>query len=282
MDRNSTPERISIHGGHSGEFCCHAEDTLEEVVCAYIEQGFAWFGVTEHMPPPENRFLYPDELSAGFDARMLYERFARYMTEARRLQRKYAPAIRMYVAVETEAYTGALDFADTLRRTFRPDYLLGSVHHVNDIPIDATPGQYAESARMSGGIDALYCDYFDVQHDMIQRLTPQVVGHFDLVRMFDPEYQQRIEKPEIRQRIVRNLNLVRACDLILDFNVRALAKGMNEPYVSAAILRKAIALGIAVVPGDDSHGVHTVGLHLDRGIAMLREAGANTPWRLPG
>ena len=284
MPTRSTPPmtRVSVHGGHSGEFCCHAEDTLEAVVRAYIDRGFAWFGITEHMPPPHDRFLYPDEISAGFDAASLYDRFARYITAARRLQRKYAPSARILVGFETEAYTGALSFADTLRRTFRPDYVLGSVHHVNDIPIDATEAAYRESAAVSGGIDALYRDYFDRQHEMIQALSPEVVCHFDLVRIFDPGYRRRLETPGIRRRIERNLALIKQRDLILDFNVRALAKGMAEPYVSPPILERARAMGIPVVPGDDAHGVRSVGLNLDRGMTLLREAGFDTRWRVPG
>ena len=43
-------ELVSLHGGHSGEFCSHARDTLEEMVLAYIDQGFDRVGITEHMP----------------------------------------------------------------------------------------------------------------------------------------------------------------------------------------------------------------------------------------
>jgi len=273
--------RVSVHGGHSGEFCCHAGDTLEGVVRAYIDRGFAWFGLTEHMPPPDNRFLYPDEIAAGFDAEKLYDRFARYMAAARHLQRKYADAARILVAFETEAYTGAPAFAAALRRTFHPDYIVGSVHHVNDIPIDATAARYLESAAISGGIDGLYSDYFDRQYEMLRFLKPEVVGHFDLIRIFDPAYRDRLERPEIRERIHRNLALIRDGNMILDYNVRALAKGMAEPYVSGPILREARRMGIAVVPGDDAHGVADVGVNIEAGMAALEAAGFDTAWQVP-
>jgi histidinol-phosphatase (PHP family) len=38
---------------------------------------------------------------------------------------------------------------------------------------------------------------------------------------------------------------------------------------------------IPVVPGDDSHGVATVGLHLDEGMRILKEFGFDTRWRKP-
>ena len=95
----------SIHGGHSGEFCNHAADSLEETVLAYIAQGFAWVGITEHMPPASDEFLYSEEIEAGLNAAVMYERFARYMTTARELQAKYARDIRIFVAFEGESYT---------------------------------------------------------------------------------------------------------------------------------------------------------------------------------
>jgi histidinol-phosphatase (PHP family) len=31
---------VSLHGGHSGQFCGHAKDTLDEIVRTYIEQRY--------------------------------------------------------------------------------------------------------------------------------------------------------------------------------------------------------------------------------------------------
>ena len=83
-------KRVSIHGGHSGEFCSHATDMLEDIIVAYAEKGFHWVGITEHIPPIEDRFLYPEETKAGFISSTLYHRFERYIVSCRQLQRKYA------------------------------------------------------------------------------------------------------------------------------------------------------------------------------------------------
>ena len=41
---------ISLHGGHSGEFCCHAQDGLADIIAQYIQMGFRQVGITEHIP----------------------------------------------------------------------------------------------------------------------------------------------------------------------------------------------------------------------------------------
>jgi histidinol-phosphatase (PHP family) len=275
------PARVSVHGGHSRAYCNHAQDDLEEILKQYIREGFEWVGFTEHMPPVNDRFRYPDEIEAGLTAQTMYGRFEQYMNECRRLQKKYASGITVYAAFETETYSGSLSLVQELREKFRPDYLLGSVHHVDDIPIDMDPAQYYRASEQAGGLDALYCRYFDLQYEMIEALSPAVVAHFDLIRIFDPDYRNRLEKPAIVERIRRNLGLIQDRNLILDFNVRSLLKGAVEPYVSRSILQQALEMSIPVVPGDDSHSVGTVGLNIDRGIAMLTEMGFDTQWRKP-
>lgn len=277
----NVPYPVSAHGGHSGQFCGHAKDSLEEIVLAYIDQGYAWVGITEHMPPLSDAFVYPEEKSAGLDASAIQEQFADYLTTCRHLQAKYAGDIQIFVGFETEAYSGSLDFAKTLIDTFSPDYVVGSVHHVKDIPFDYSQRRYNEAADCCGGLDGLYAAYFDQQYEMIRALSPQVVGHLDIIRIYDPDYRPRLVKPVVWDKIVRNLKLVKQLDLILDFNLRPLTRGEEEPYLSTPILKKACELGIDIVPGDDSHGVHNIGSHMHRAIEMLRAAGQSAAWRKP-
>lgn len=278
----TNPALVSIHGGHSGEFCNHAQDTLEAVIQAYIAKGFEWVGITEHMPPPADRFLYPEEVRAGLDARQMQDRFGRYVQEGRRLQKKYADQMEIFIGFETEAYSGALQLAAELSEQYRPDYVLGGVHHVADIPFDSSPEAYRQAVAAVGGIEALYCSYFDLQHELILTLKPQVVAHFDLIRIFDDEYPRRWRQPEIARRIQRNLEAVAAMHLILDFNVAALRKGASEPYLSGPILDQAAALGIPIVPADDSHGTATAGACIPEGVDILKQKGFSLRWSKPG
>jgi histidinol-phosphatase (PHP family) len=272
---------VSVHGGHSGQFCSHASDTLEAIVLAYIAQGYPWVGITEHMPPVADDFVYPEEKSAGLNAAAIKTRFDGYMRAGRDLQAKYADDIRIYVAFETETCSGSIEYAKTLIDAYSPDYVVGSVHHVKDIPFDSGKDHYEQAVANCGGLDGLYGDFFDRQYEMIKALKPAVVGHLDIIRIFDPDYRRRLVKPAIWGKIVRNLELIRQLNLILDFNLRPLSRGHNEPYLSAPILEKARELGIDIVPGDDSHGVADIGAHMARAIAMLQAAGLDTRWRRP-
>ncbi|MCW7755217.1 histidinol-phosphatase [Desulfobotulus sp. H1] len=272
---------VSVHGGHSGEFCHHATDSLEEILEKYVALGFLWVGISEHVPAPTPEFRYPDQVRAGLTPEFLYERFGRYMTRCRELQRIFAPRLQIFVAMESESYSGYESLMKNLITDFRPDYVVGSVHHVADLGFDYSEDQYMSTAKALGGLDSMYCRYFDLQFEMIETLKPSVVGHFDLIRLFDPDYGSRIQKPDIAWRITRNLEAVANHNLILDFNLRAFYKGANEPYVAAPILQQAAAMGISLVPGDDSHGVSQVGNFMKEGISILENAGVSTNWKMP-
>ena len=272
---------VSVHGGHSGQFCHHATDTLEEIIQRYISMGFPWVGITEHAPGISQELLYPDQQAAGLTPEFLLHRFALYMQECRRLQEKYRSQIRIVAAIESETYSGYQEFMPSLLATFKPDYVVGSVHFVDDLGFDYSREQYEKTAAAVGGTDELYCRYFDLQYDMLLFLKPAVVGHFDLIRIFDTDYKKRLLRPEIMSRMKRNLTVIKELDLILDFNLRALLKGADEPYISRVILEMAQKMEIAVVPGDDSHGLANVGANMATGIAILSQLGFPTAWRQP-
>ncbi|HID70743.1 MAG TPA: histidinol-phosphatase HisJ family protein [Desulfobacterales bacterium] len=272
---------VSVHGGHSGQFCHHATDSLEEIILLYIEKGFSWVGITEHAPPVSDAFLYPCEREAGLTPESSLKIFGEFMVECRRLQKKHSSKIEIFTAMEIETCSGYQEFIPFLIKKFRPDYIVGSIHFVDDIGFDYSREEYDIAVKTVGGKDELYCRYFDQQYTMLKLLKPAVVGHFDLIRIFDAEYKKRLQHPEILNRIERNLVLIKELDLIMDFNLRALFKGADEPYISRVILEMARKLKIPVVPGDDSHGLNSVGNSMEEGIAILAELGFDTHWRKP-
>ncbi|MCG8565065.1 MAG: histidinol-phosphatase [Desulfobacterales bacterium] len=274
-------ELISLHGGHSGQFCDHAVDGLEQIVRQYIKLGFTRVGISEHIPPALDTQLYDDEREAGKTAADLQDRFALYFKTLDDLARSHADEIQIFRGMETEAWTGYADHVRQLVDSYAPDYIVGSVHHVRDICFDYSPDHYQEAAKACGGIIDLYRDYFDLQLELIQALTPFVVGHFDIIRIHDPQYETHLRDPRVWKKILGNLDAVKDLGLAMDFNLRPLSSGKPEPYLAPFILDEIQNRNIAVVPGDDSHGVHQAGVHVPHAIEILKQRGMSTDWPLP-
>jgi histidinol-phosphatase (PHP family) len=158
---------------------------------------------------------------------------------------------------------------------------VGSVHHLNDRCFDYSRQDYEAIAADFKGLDAMYTAYFDAQYKMILDLHPFVVGHFDIIRIYDPDFEARLDKPEIAERIQRNLSVIKELGLVLDYNLRPLAKGKKMPYLTPAILERAKALGIPVIPGDDAHSKEQAGMFVDRAVQSLKDMGFSTNWPTP-
>jgi histidinol-phosphatase (PHP family) len=272
---------ISLHGGHSGEFCCHARDGLADILQQYIHMGFQQVGITEHIPPVHPKFLYPEEIEQGLTVEHIYHRFARYFAAIKQLKAELSDRIQIFAGMETEAFTGYLPHVRHLVAEFSPDYLVGSIHHVTDICFDYSPKTYGAAVKACESVENLYLAYFDCQFEMIQAVRPFVVGHFDLVRIHDPDYTTRVRQPDIARKIDRNLDLIKDLGLAIDLNLRPLERGEAEPYPTKSILEKIRSRQIPMVPGDDSHGVAQAGKHVNTGIRLLEKMGFDTKWPVP-
>ena len=88
------------HHSHSGQFCGHAANTLEEVVQDAIGKGMTTFCLTEHIGRAEEDF-YPEEAN-HHTAQSLAQLYDDSHAEARRLQQKYAGQIELFVGFEGE------------------------------------------------------------------------------------------------------------------------------------------------------------------------------------
>lgn len=112
------------------------------------------------------------------------------------------------------------------------DYFIGSLHHVNAIPIDYSREMYVDAMKSAGpDEESMYARYYDQQHEMLTALEPRVVGHFDLVRLMseNPGRDVRLWKG-VWEKIVRNLEVVKGYGGLLECNSSALRKGLDEPY----------------------------------------------------
>ena len=43
---NTIPKLISLHWVHSGQYCNHARNLLEDIILRYIELGYTKIGIT--------------------------------------------------------------------------------------------------------------------------------------------------------------------------------------------------------------------------------------------
>jgi len=266
--------RVSLHGGHSGGYCEHAVGDLEEIVAAAVAAGYAVFGLSEHAPRSESRFLYPSEREKGYDVARLEREFELYAERSRLLIDQFEGRLTLLRGFEaevvpTESYRRQMF---DLRRRHGFDYMVGSVHYVEDIQLDGLPEEYEEAVRVCGGLEGLAVRYYEKVAEMAQALRPEIIGHLDLIRRNAPP-DAALDTAAIRGAADQALEAIRSVGAILDLNTAGYRKGLGSPYPAPWLVERAHSMGIGFCFGDDSHRVEQVGAGVDQARQYLLELG---------
>ncbi|KAH7070943.1 Polymerase/histidinol phosphatase-like protein [Paraphoma chrysanthemicola] len=261
------------HHSHSGQFCGHAQNTLEEIVQTAIAKGFHSFALTEHIPRAREDF-YPEEEDSHTEE-TLAKLFDAFYLEAHRLRDVYADRIQILIGFETEWIRhSSLQIIQGILDKYVFDFFMGSVHHTHTIPIDFDRAMYEQARDRAGGTDErLFEDYFDSQLEMLQTLRPPVVGHFDLIRLLSDHRDAEFKgMTGVWDRIERNLKYIASYGGRLELNSSGLRKGLAEPYPCLPICQMFLRQGGAFVMSDDSHGIEQIGTNYARLLAFIQKA----------
>ena len=278
----SAPWRVSCHGGHSSAYCDHAFSPLRDILDAAAAQGFAAYGITEHAPRYGEKYLFDEEKAQGWTVDTLIRKFDQYAKDSLALQQEYRGRLRILRGFEAEVvpHPDYLERMLGLRETYAFDYIVGSVHYVEDHVIDYTTEAYLHAANALGGVEALAVRYYQTVAEMVTRLRPEVVGHLDLIRKLAPD-RDAVRTPGVRKAALHTLEIIKEHNGILDINTTPLRRGDTIPYVEPWLLDAAVATGLRFTFGDDSHAADQVGANLPEAREYLLRHGITEVW-LPG
>ena len=266
--------RSSFHGGHSWPFCDHASESLESILDSAAAQGMKVFGVTEHAPRLGERFLYPDEREWGWSVATLEEKFDAYFEALDTLIPQYAGDLEVLRGFEIEVVPASewVSIMKEYRDRYKAEYIVGSVHYVDNLSIDSFMPDFEAALEHFGGLEPLACAYYERVAEMVYEIQPEIVGHFDLIRKFGHKYGD-VDTPAIQSAAITALQEIKLRGGILDVNTAGYRKGLGHPYPAPWIVREAAAMAIPFAFGDDSHNASEVNAGIDDARAYLLKQG---------
>lgn len=180
--------------------------------------------------------------------------FEGFLDEAKRLRDAYKDQIDLLIGLETEHIT-SLDLQqlqhDLERFQHRIQYLVGSVHHVNGIPIDFDRETYEKSVNASPHTtlheskENFLCAYFEAQYQLLQQFFPEVIGHFDLCRLYEPDLQLQ-DFPKAWALVNRNVSFAVEYGALFELNAAAFRKGWKTAYPGEDVVKVRLHRATAV------------------------------------
>jgi len=231
--------------------CNHAEGEINEYIEAAIKQGTKLFGFSDHAP-------------MDFDPayRMKFEDMQTYEQAVKDAKKRYKEKITVLLAYEVDYLPGHMD-----QRVLEADvdYLIGSVHFLEGWGFDNPEfiGRWQEQ-----DVDEVWQKYFDTIEAMANSKLFDVVGHLDLIKVFNFMPNKEIVK------IAHNaLEAIKENEMVLEVNVAGYRKPVQEAYPSSELLQKAYKMGIPITLSSDAHKPEQVGLFNKEVMQLVQETG---------
>ena len=252
---------------HTHTYLCDGKNTPKEMVERAIELGFRSLGFSGHQYSIQDSDYAMSPISE-----------LKYRDEVLALREEYQNQIQVYLGIER-------DYCCETTQGF--DYVIGSTHHLLKdgiwMSVDHSPKIMEEGVKLlfNGDYMAYAEAYYDLESKVLEKTGGQIVGHFDLVTVFnqgnayfdenDPAYRSAARKSMegIVESFVSNK---RSKDLpagfpeelgvmiettgmpIFEINTGATAKGRKDlPYPAPFLVEILADMGVPMVMNSDCH-----------------------------
>ena len=243
--------------------CGHAAGAMERYVEHAIATGLAEIGFSDHL------FMYwlpGDRRDPELGMAEWEHDF--YIADVERCRARYGADITIRLATEADYIPGHEARLETILRRYDWDYVIGSVHFLDDWGFDDS--RYIDGYD-GADIDALYARYFDVVGASAESGLFDTIGHSDLIKKFG--YRPTVDQAPAYARLAARLARSGVC---VEVNTAGLRKPVGEVYPHPDLLRAYHAAGVQPTLGSDAHAPTEVAADLESASRLLRAVGYET------
>ena len=245
--------RVDLHN-HT-VLCNHATGTVDEYIQRAIELGIAEYGFSDHAP-----MNFDPKYRMNISQKEQYENWINTAKE------KYKDQIKILLAYEVDYLDGYI--LDEILKS-KVDYLIGSVHFLkNKTEMWGFDNPEFIGVYESKDIDTIWIEYFDAIKAMAKTGLFDIVGHFDLIKVF-----RFLPKKDIKSIAKEALQEIKKSNMVLEINPAGLRKPINETYPSRQLLELAFEMDINITFGSDAHSVEQVGFMYENALNLVKEIG---------
>ena len=202
-----------------------------------------------------------------------------YFDSIRSLAKEYQGKMKIYAGLEADYIPEfACDF-EWAYKDFSPDYLIGSVHYLNNkngfFTVDGPLSEVSEGlARLykNDGKKAV-CEYFDRQRQMLATQKMQILGHADLVRINNGQLKFFDQGESwYKKELKATAKAAAKAGVIVEINTGGLARGrIDDVYPSVEFLEFLRQAGAPITFSSDAHSVQCLDFAFDRAeLAAIR------------
>ena len=215
-------------------------------ILAYLEvaksRGLRQMGITEH-----DRYLDDIDLAAFQEAREKYQ------------------DVELRLGIEIDFVPGAEERMDRDASALPYDYVIGSVHRVDNEEVDHP--QHQEIYEKWETYD-LYDAYYKNVREAALSGRFEVLGHPDLIKIF-----RHFPNQDITPMLEETADAVAESGVVVDVNAAGLRKPIGEVYPSRDLLDMFYRRGVPIVLSSDAHAPEQVAMGYEKSLKLVHDVG---------
>ncbi len=175
--------------------------------------------------------------------------------------------IDVKMSIEMDYTPGKHEEMAAFIKNYDFDYVIGSIHWIGDFGIDL--GEYKHEWERRD-IKETYKNYFDQVVTLAESNLFDIIGHLDLVKIFNyvPADEQFLL--EQYERATTALANSKTC---VEISTAGLRKPVGKLYPDPRLLKLCYQKGIPIVLSSDAHVPEDVGKDFDQAIALAQSVG---------
>jgi histidinol-phosphatase (PHP family) len=226
------------------------------------------------------------------DWTMPAENLDSYLREVREVKQHYRGRVEVFLGIEADYLPGISSPVAPRIKDLGLDFVIGSVHFVT-----ATNGAYTWTVDGSlaelrtglrdifgGDVRGLVECYYERVSEMAETATPDIVGHFDIVKKNNRRDAFFSEEEEwYRAAVLGALRSIARSGAVMEINTGGVTRNTSGAlHPSEWILREALPLGIPVMINADAHKPEHLDGHFVEVAELLRRIGFRSQRQLTG
>ena len=169
------------------------------------------------------------------------------------------------IEIDNDPETSVLDYKWIEENYKKLDFVLGSVHFIDDWPFDHPQHQ---DGFKKWDIDELYARYFSEMKKLINKGFLDGLAHLDLIKIFGHR-----QKKEISVFVKDVLDLVKEKELTIEMSTAGWRKPVGELYPQDEIVKLIKGLNIPITTASDAHSAKDLGHSYNKLYDVLKSYG---------
>ncbi|MBN1645767.1 histidinol-phosphatase [Candidatus Woesearchaeota archaeon] len=243
------------------------KNSISEMLQSARAKGFKIYAITDHFQT-KNAVEY-----SNFKLTVKEDNLKPYLNAIEKEAEAF-PELLVLKGVEVDYYSQFEDEIQATLEKYDLDVVIASIHNILPDCFDNGPEFWEKTAASQGGAVMFYRKYFDWVGKAAKSGLFDIIGHLDLVKLFNKDERYFSEgDAEYVKTVKKCLKAIKESGIAVEINCEGWSKPAAREYPSRWIFHLLKQADVDISLGGDSHDINSIDANYQLAEELLHEIG---------